>query len=117
MSAVTQYASPVAMVRTYSHVAPWSQLTAKPASEPRRTWLGFAGLIQYACWSTVWFPKPSPSSMVMNVRPPSSDFAARTLATYSTLGLVGSTRMLLKYIGRPLQLLTSVHERPLLSER
>ena len=30
MSAVTQYASPVAIVRTYSHVAPWSQLTAKP---------------------------------------------------------------------------------------
>src|SRR5919108_2570587 len=117
MSAVTQYASPVAIVRTYSHVAPWSQLTANPASEPRRTWFGFAGLIQYACWSTVWLPQPSPSSICMKVRPPSSDLAARTFATYSTFALVGSTRRLLKYIGRPLQLLTSVHDRPLFSER
>src|SRR5215218_9807269 len=55
--------------------------------------------------------------MPMKVLPPSSDFAARVFATKMTLSLVGSTRMLLKYIGRPLQLLTSVHVRPLFSER
>ena len=35
ISAVDEAA--VAMVRTYSQVRPWSQLTAKPASDPRRT--------------------------------------------------------------------------------
>src|SRR5689334_10655185 len=117
MSALTQYASPVAIVRTNSHVLPPSQVMDSPASLPRSTWAGLRGSIQMAWLSSIILKKPPALSSVRNVFPPSSDFAGCTPPTQIVSSFVGSMRIWLKYNGRPLQLLTAVHDLPLLSDR
>ena len=55
--------------------------------------------------------------MVENVRAPSVDLNSVRSSAYTVLASLGSTRIWLKYIARPLSLLVSFQVAPLSSER